>query len=1523
MSEWARSSASTLVRWMLARDWSLWLLVAVTLFSLVPRLYGLNWDANTHLHPDERQIVFRSMCLTLPGTPRGSSCDPSYTGPGWLLSPSSPLNPHFFAYGSFPLYLLAVVTHLLAWLTSLTGGRFVPSDGGTWIDFNHFTLVGRVLSALFDTGSVLLTGLLARRLTRAWVAPLAAAFVAFTPFEVQVAHFYAVDTVLLFFVLLTLLACVALAQGGERRPRAAEARADLSAALPAGIWGPWVAGIWVGASFGLAMATKVSALPLLVPISLALALRWRRTNFDQAVLAALGVLGAAVLVFVIVSPYALIDWSEFHAQVTEQTQLSQGVLDYPYVRQFSGTAPYLYPLRQMLLFDIGLPLGVLGIGGLCWAAARLWRSLDDDWMLIVGWVVVYFAVVGGAYTKFSRYMLPIFAPLALCGAAGLAGLMVWGVRRLRVASWQAQLGQTASSRIPDPFASRLARRLVSLWGTSWWRLVCVALGLAVLGSAVFSTLALVNVYSAPNTRVQASQWIYDHVASGSVLTYEVWDDPLPLVIPAARTDASGMGMTPAGHAINPSQYNQIGLNLYDSDTPQKAAELSQQLALANVIVLSSQRLVGSIPKLPDRYPMTTRYYDLLFSGQLGFHLAAHFEAHPHLLGYTLDDSTADESFSVYDHPPVWIFTRTGSGLSAKQINAALTSGVHLPAATNRPASEKSLLLPAANAAAVNASAPLGVQFSPSSLANRVPVLWWLLVVELLGVIAFPLAYLAFPRLIDRGWGLSKLLGPLVAAYLVWISASLRVVPFTALSVVGACALVACASAAVLYFRWRQIGDFVRAHWRVLAVCEACFLAAFALFLWIRALDPDLWHIYRGGEKPMEIAFLDGILRSRYLPPADPWYSGGYINYYYYGQYLVAVLIKLTGIVPTTAFNLALPLLYGLTFTAAFSLVASLTRRVWAGVLAGCALLLVTNLDGLLQLIGQWQAILAGSLPPQFDYWQSSRVIPYVITEFPFWSFLYGDLHAHLIDLPIVVFMLTGCASLVLHGGERMRWRSALPTLGVLALALGTAWCTNTWDVPVFAGLIAVFLALACLPVGRSSSWTLVGKALDWRTIRSYAVAVVVTLGAPYALFLPFHQDYQSFVSGTGPVTTPTAPAQFLTVFGLWLFVVASFFFVELYTRIRRDWPQVFGDRTGPATFWIAAGVWVALLALGTLIGVKVLLAYLMLAGVFLLFDPRHSRARVLTYVLLLAGLAIPFALEFIYLRDFLDNSPWERMNTVFKFYYQAWTLLALGSTLAFVYLLRAARAHWMPETSTDVPTPEPDATPEYPADTADVPGPGVTHQSVDLVPVAARRVWAVLLLALVVACCIFPLEGTQVRVRDPQVWAAVQPPPNGIQPQGLSLDGFAYMYGWYPSDAAAITWMNQHLAGIPTIVEASNGPYQWYGRVSIYTGLPSVLGWSSHEAQQREPGDVYARQADVQQFYGTSDPNQALSFLRQYGVRYIYLGNLERTCYMTDAQNACVAMSQGAQAKLTTLEHAGYLRTVYGSQGVVIYQVVK
>ena len=221
------------------------------------------------------------------------------------------------------------------------------------------------------------------------------------------------------------------------------------------------------------------------------------------------------------------------------------------------------------------------------------------------------------------------------------------------------------------------------------------------------------------------------------------------------------------------------------------------------------------------------------------------------------------------------------------------------------------------------------------------------------------------------------------------------------------------SIVLIVWQRQTLKAFLLQHWRLLLIEEAIFTLAFLLFVYIRSLNPDLWNVYFGGEKPMELAFLNAVLRSPYMPPYDPWFAGGYINYYYYGYVIFGACIKLTGIMPGVAFNLAIPTLFALTFTSVVTLVYSFARSFPIALLGGYFAALIGNFDGILQLKDQILALLAKLQPPNFDYWRSSRIIPFTINEFPFWSFLFADLHPHVIDLPIAVLMLGVVGSLLL------------------------------------------------------------------------------------------------------------------------------------------------------------------------------------------------------------------------------------------------------------------------------------------------------------------------------------------------------------------------------------------------------------------------------------------------------------------------------------------------------------------------------
>ena len=205
------------------------------------------------------------------------------------------------------------------------------------------------------------------------------------------------------------------------------------------------------------------------------------------------------------------------------------------------------------------------------------------------------------------------------------------------------------------------------------------------------------------------------------------------------------------------------------------------------------------------------------------------------------------------------------------------------------------------------------------------VVWWLAVI-LLGWLAFPLAYVVFRGLPDRGYALARILSLLVVSYLAWLSASLGWLPFYAaqrsywLSVfgVGQRRHLLAPPARNSHNSCAKIGGF-SPHLKLIGIL------LYLLQIGIRLGNPDVWDVIWGGEKPMDLSYFTAVLKSTTFPPYDPWYAGGYINYYYYGFVFAGVLAKLLGIVPALAYNLILPMLYSFTglgvFSIAYNLVA--------------------------------------------------------------------------------------------------------------------------------------------------------------------------------------------------------------------------------------------------------------------------------------------------------------------------------------------------------------------------------------------------------------------------------------------------------------------------------------------------------------------------------------------------------------------------------------------------------------------------
>ncbi len=897
------------------------ILGAVILAGLALRSWNVRFDGGLNSHPDERSTT----CFYAPTIGWPSSVDE-------FLDPRrSPLNPLWdrqndrrrsFTYGHFPLYLGILTGEVLSDLAKPAGLLPLPAWSIEMMERANtacegVAVAGRLMMALLDTLTVFLLFLLGRRLYGTYGGILAATLYAFTAQAVQLSHFFAMDPASTTFVVLAVYGGVLMVQ--ERS---------------------WRGVLLAGIGAGLAVSSKFSALPVLaVPLTASFIAGWRgesqtkavgeRQGTGSAFYSFLVAMLAAAIVFSISSPYAVLDWLSFiQATLVEQGRMVRGVADLPFTRQYRNTIPYLYFIEQQVIWGMGLPLGLAALAGSAWALGKavLFRAKGGELVVWV-WLVPYFGITGAFMAKFNRYMSPVL-PFVLLFTAGL---IVWLL--------QVRVGPRY----------RLAARLPA-----------VLLALIATGGGLFWTLAFTNgVYASEHTWVSASRWVYANAPAGSVILWESWDDPLPKSLPGEP------GMDMGSHGLR-----HIDWSPYEEDTEEKYEILRAKLQEADYIIYSSKRIYDSVDELPARYPMTIRYYELMFSERLGFVHAANFETPPSLLGVTFRDHSADESWSLYDHPRVSIFAKERA-LSGAEIDSLLKGSwkraVHwdrgrappLSSILNAiglgstPESQNRGLINIALALVQGQGIPEGSGQEPVDSAERsrpslllesplrelplvdnyrwntvasnahwLAVGWWWLVVSTLGWIAWPLAFVLFRGLRDRGFLLAKTLGWLVSGWLLWVFASSGLAQNTVRNAWLVAAMFALVNAGILFFTRRDVLSFVQRMWGVFLIGEVLFAASFLFFVLIRQANPDIWQPWFGGEKFMEFAFLNGILRSPYFPPVDPHFAGGYINYYYYGIYLVGYVIKLTGIYAEVAFNLAIPMLFALTVVNAFAVVYS-------------------------------------------------------------------------------------------------------------------------------------------------------------------------------------------------------------------------------------------------------------------------------------------------------------------------------------------------------------------------------------------------------------------------------------------------------------------------------------------------------------------------------------------------------------------------------------------------------------------------
>lgn len=870
---------------------------------------------------------------------------------------------------------------------------------------------------------------------------------------------------------------------------------------------------------------------------------------------------------------------------------------------------------------------------------------------------------------------------------------------------------------------------------------------------------------------------------------------------------------------------------------------------------------------------------------------------------------------------------------------------------------------------------------------QILVFW--LIMQALGWLALPTAMRIFRWLPDRGYTFSKSLGLLLVSFTLWFGASSGILNNDLGGILFSILILAGLSV-WFYLRCKgtllpDIRAFVRDKWKLVLTVEVLFTLALVGWALLRAFAP-----YKiepsAGEKFMETAFQNAILRSEHFPPLDPYLSGFAISYYYFGYVMLALLTRLSGAISGVAFDLYDALLFALTLIGSFGVVYNLvafTQRarrkddsapllerppITAGLFGGLLVTLMGNLEGVLEALHA-----RGALPESFWnwidipglaqapvintwypgeiflwWWRASRVLAdknfaghdmavQPIDEFPFFSFLLGDNHPHVLALPFVLLAIALAFNLFLRqmnnvpypveaGSQsvsRSRWWNPVAfsldndwLLFVFsALILGALGFLNTWDLPIYLGLLVLAYGLGL---------ALANARLD-REIVFRSVVLGLGLGIlSVLLYVYFYLSFSSQASGILPyVFSPTRLPQYLVMFGTFIFLLVCFLFVYLSKQGEGRWVWL----KSALTWWgiillICIGLYLLIMllialalfviqplpqstlaatlqsvlggltlkeAFGASLSARLrdpwlmLLISALLALTFVsvrnLYHHRQASTEGRTetialstdvnsesfvFLLIFIGLALTLVVEFLYLRDIFGV----RMNTVFKFYYQAWVMLGCASAYGIWWML----------------------------DRLEKP--------------ASRTLFSL---------------GATVFIGLGLVYTVLAIPSRAANFTGpANLDGAGAIAQAHPDDWAAIQWLEANaqtglpVGTVPVILEAPGSSYTYEGRISTFTGFPALLGWAVHENQWRGNYDEQARrEPDIAMIYTTSEGQTALDLLHKWNVSYVIVGSSE----LSYIRQLCSQPARACTLSMALRKFNQVLQPVFTQGGVTIYKV--
>jgi len=757
--------------------------------------------------------------------------------------------------------------------------------------------------------------------------------------------------------------------------------------------------------------------------------------------------------------------------------------------------------------------------------------------------------------------------------------------------------------------------------------------------------------------------------------------------------------------------------------------------------------------------------------------------------------------------------------------------------------------------------------------------WWF-ALFVIGAGFMPLTAYMFKNFRDKGWLFSKTIALATSGWLVWYLSSFHIIKFTlsnCFMITGLLIALNLIFFAVMKSKERTFnadkipaeqvhyfGSFSSDNISSALLTELMFFVGFLIWTYLRCFKPE---IMGNTEKFMDYGLMTSIDKAIYMPAEDIWLAGKTINYYYLGQYLCVFVKRLSGVAIEDSYNLALMMIAGFAFAMPYSIVNQVTSdmverklvktragkvlveekpekwyTVAAGVMAGIAVCFAGNMHyTIFNTIADlddnggmvWIKNLLSVSKDYYWFPDATRYIGYnpdvndkTIHEFPSYSFVLGDLHAHVINIMFVLTVMAILYTILQNRRERMdsfrhKGYDSIPGFDIknkedrkkmlfeeiltpqvilLGFFIGFFHMTNYWDYPIYfvvSGAIILFSnAIIC--------------RFRKETLFLTAAHAVVILAISFVVSLPFKLTFDQISTGIGICLTHSKWYQLLILWGLPISLVITFLVIMIKRLnstfdvkkkkgvkiVERPSISKFCDEH-PAFDWLYR----------------------------MIFSLEQSDLYIMTLGLCACGLIL--MPEIIYVRDIYQGA-YYRANTMFKLTYQAYIMF--GMCMPYIIL----RLISFPDKK-------------------------------------RQRVFGIVTLILLATTVGYFFKASES-------WFGKYE--NNENYKGL--DCVVWMENYYPEDYAAVNWINENITEPVVMLEGVGYSYTYYERISATTGLATIMGWETHEwlwrsgANFAKPEIVPERQNAVRTIYTSTDADEVKSLLTKYDVDYIYVGEAER-----------------------------------------------